>query len=87
MDYLDPFQSRYRLGSGMEIALVDDITRDLDMGSASLLVLSVAFDTIVSFWYACPNWKWHTGFGLIPDGGAGGLLFFLVAFSLWSSAG
>lgn len=29
-DYLDPFQSNFRLGFGIEITLVDDIRRDLD---------------------------------------------------------
>ncbi|KAF7249443.1 hypothetical protein EYD10_05220 [Varanus komodoensis] len=51
-DYLDPFQSGFRPGYGTESALValyDDLCREKDMGSASLLVLldlSVAFDTI-----------------------------------------
>ncbi|KAF7239428.1 Visinin-like protein 1 [Varanus komodoensis] len=51
-DYLDPFQSGFRPGYGTESALValyDDLCRERDRGSASLLVLldlSVAFDTI-----------------------------------------
>ncbi|KAF7250970.1 Interleukin-1 receptor accessory protein-like 1, partial [Varanus komodoensis] len=51
-DYLDPFQSGFRPGYGTESALValyDDLCREKDRGSASLLVLldlSVAFDTI-----------------------------------------
>ncbi|KAF7243832.1 Dymeclin [Varanus komodoensis] len=51
-DYLDPFQSSFRPGYGTESALVtlyDDLCRERDRGSASLLVLlhlSVAFDTI-----------------------------------------
>ncbi|KAF7251291.1 Dystrophin, partial [Varanus komodoensis] len=51
-DYLDPFQSCFRPGYGTESALValyDDLCKERDRGSASLLVLldfSVAFDTI-----------------------------------------
>lgn len=51
-DYLDPFQSRFRLGLGMEAALValgGDLRWDLNKGSTSLLSLlglSVAFDTM-----------------------------------------
>ncbi|KAF7245513.1 putative RNA-directed DNA polymerase from transposon BS [Varanus komodoensis] len=51
-DYLDPFQSSFRPGYGPESALValyDDLCREKDRGSASLLVLldlSAAFDTI-----------------------------------------
>ncbi|KAF7251092.1 putative RNA-directed DNA polymerase from transposon BS [Varanus komodoensis] len=51
-DYLDPFQSGFRPGYGTESALValyDDLCRERDRGSASLLVLldlSVAFNTI-----------------------------------------
>ncbi|KAF7246247.1 Kappa-type opioid receptor [Varanus komodoensis] len=51
-DYLDPFQSGFRPGYGTESALVtlyDDLCRERDRESASLLVLldlSVAFDTI-----------------------------------------
>ncbi|KAF7242950.1 putative RNA-directed DNA polymerase from transposon BS [Varanus komodoensis] len=51
-DYLDPFQSGFRPGYGTESALValyDDLCRERDRGSASLLVLldlSAAFDTI-----------------------------------------
>ncbi|KAF7251725.1 RAS guanyl-releasing protein 1 [Varanus komodoensis] len=51
-DYLDPFQSGYRPGYGTESALValyDDLCREKDRGSVSLLVLldlSAAFDTI-----------------------------------------
>ncbi|KAF7235057.1 hypothetical protein EYD10_18093, partial [Varanus komodoensis] len=51
-DYLDPFQSGFRPGYGTEcasVALYDDLCREKDRGSASLLVLldlSVAFDTI-----------------------------------------
>ncbi|KAF7253219.1 hypothetical protein EYD10_00056 [Varanus komodoensis] len=52
MDYLDPFQSSFRPGYGTEFALValyDDLCRERDKGSASLLLLldlSAAFDTI-----------------------------------------
>ncbi|XP_062992110.1 uncharacterized protein LOC134404983, partial [Elgaria multicarinata webbii] len=51
-DYLDPFQSGFRPGFGTETALValwDDLCRERDRGSATLLVLldlSAAFDTI-----------------------------------------
>ncbi|KAF7238180.1 Complement C1q-like protein 3 [Varanus komodoensis] len=51
-DYLDPFQSSFRPRYGTESALValyNDLCREKDRGSASLLVLldlSVAFDTI-----------------------------------------
>ncbi|KAF7239262.1 WD repeat-containing protein 90 [Varanus komodoensis] len=51
-DYLDPFQSGFRPGYGTESALVtlyDDLCRERDRGSASLLVLldlSAAFNTI-----------------------------------------
>ncbi|KAF7234897.1 E3 ubiquitin-protein ligase TRIM21 [Varanus komodoensis] len=51
-DYLDPFQSSFRPGYGTESALValyDDLCREKDRGSASLLVLldlSAAFNTI-----------------------------------------
>uniref|UniRef100_A0A8D2LDV0 Reverse transcriptase domain-containing protein n=1 Tax=Varanus komodoensis TaxID=61221 RepID=A0A8D2LDV0_VARKO len=51
-DYLDPFQSGFRPGYGTESALValyDDLCREKDRESASLLVLldpSAAFDTI-----------------------------------------
>ncbi|KAF7242353.1 putative RNA-directed DNA polymerase from transposon BS [Varanus komodoensis] len=51
-DYLDPFQSGFRPRYGTESALVtlyDDLCRERDMGSESLLILldlSVAFDTI-----------------------------------------
>ncbi|KAF7251055.1 Calcium uptake protein 2, mitochondrial [Varanus komodoensis] len=50
-DYLDPFQSGFRPGYGTESALValyDDLCRERDRGSVSLLVLdlSAAFDTI-----------------------------------------
>ncbi|KAF7254734.1 RNA-directed DNA polymerase from mobile element jockey [Varanus komodoensis] len=51
-DYLDPFQSGFRPGYGTESALValyDDLCREKDRGSASLLVLldlSAAFNII-----------------------------------------
>lgn len=53
VEYLDLFQSSLRLGFGMETALVilvDDLSRDLDRGSVSLLILfdhsERFFDTI-----------------------------------------
>ncbi|KAF7234895.1 hypothetical protein EYD10_18221 [Varanus komodoensis] len=51
-DYLDPFQSGFRLGYGTEsdlVALYDDLRRKRERGSASVLVLldlSAAFNTI-----------------------------------------
>uniref|UniRef100_A0A803TU59 Reverse transcriptase domain-containing protein n=1 Tax=Anolis carolinensis TaxID=28377 RepID=A0A803TU59_ANOCA len=49
-DYLDPFQSGFRPGHGTEmalVALVDDLRRELDRGSVSLMVFrEAAFDTI-----------------------------------------
>ena len=52
MDFLDPFQSGFRPGFGTETALValyDDLCRERDRGSVTLLILldlSVAFNTI-----------------------------------------
>ncbi|KAF7239030.1 Potassium voltage-gated channel subfamily H member 6 [Varanus komodoensis] len=51
-DYLDPFQSSFRPGNGTEpalVALYDDLCRERDRGSVSLLVLldlSAAFNSI-----------------------------------------
>uniref|UniRef100_A0A2D4LC27 Reverse transcriptase domain-containing protein n=1 Tax=Micrurus spixii TaxID=129469 RepID=A0A2D4LC27_9SAUR len=49
MDYLDPYQSGFRPGFGTEtalVALLDDLWREWDEGSASILVL---FDLLAAF--------------------------------------
>ena len=56
---LDPFQSGFRPGHGVEMALValmDDLRRHLDRGGSALLVLldlTTAFDTVDHELLAC----------------------------------
>lgn len=64
-DHLDPFQSRFRPGYGIETALVtltDDVWREQDGGGGVIILTaldgSADFCTIyqVSFWAACGAW-------------------------------
>ena len=59
-DFLDLFQSGFRLGFGTETALVtlyDDLCRERDRGNVTLLILLDLSAAMVSFWIGWLSWE------------------------------